>query len=137
MRENYQYRLSLLFSILILLTSDKAFNQSLAHERKKIVGTWVAENGTWTFIFDPYSKCKEYVDGKLEARYKYTITSTNSVCGKKADVNINDKTISFLQLDNIKREEQVCYIINGVSDTVLSMTGYMLPEPSVFTRKKK
>lgn len=133
--KNYYHKLGVLFLILVLLTGNKAFNQPINEERKKVIGAWVAEEGTWTFIFSADMRCSEYVDGKLETRYFYKITPANSVCGKQSEVDGKDATISFLQLNNVKTKEQICYIINGISNKTLSITGYMLPEPSVFKRK--
>lgn len=135
MKNNYQSKLGVLFLILVLLTSNEAFNQSINEERKKIIGAWIAEEGTWTFLFSTDMKCSEYFDGKLEALYLYKITPANSVCGKQSEVDMKDTTISFLQLNDLKTKELTCYLINGISDKTLSMSGYMLPAPSVFKRK--
>jgi hypothetical protein len=126
---------ALLF-VIALLISKKSFNQTLSNERINILGTWVAEEGTWTFVFSANKRCYEYFDGKLEAQYFYKITSANSVCGKQAKAKSEDSAISFLQLNDIKTKQQTCYIINGISKNTLSLTGYMLPEASVFNRKK-
>lgn len=127
----------LLLIILVLCTHINAYNQSINEEKKQIIGTWISEDGAWTFIFGADMKCKEYFDGRLDAVYVYKITPGNSGCGIKAKIDIHDKTISFLQLNNIKTHEQICYEVNGISTHTLSLSGYLLPEPSVFNRKTR
>lgn len=136
MNTYHQFRFYILFLILTLLSSNHIFSQSIESERKNIIGTWMAEKGTWTFVFSIDQRCSEYIDGKLEAQYLYKITSANSVCGKQAKAKSEDSTISFLELNDIKTKQQTCYIINGISKNTLSLTGYMLPEASVFNRKR-
>ncbi|TDO28807.1 hypothetical protein [Sediminibacterium goheungense] len=123
-------------SLLISLTySLESKSQQIQSERKLITGTWVSTEGDWTFTFENDSICKEFLVKKLQGKYLYKITSANSYCGKLSQVDVNDKTISYLQLNNVETKEITCYENNGVSKTTLSITEYMMPEAALFKRK--
>lgn len=122
-------------ALFVLLFSSKIFSQTVASERKLIVGTWISTEADWTFIFDKDSLCKEYMDKQLISKYAYKLTPANSYCGKISKVNLNDQSISYLQLNNIETKEITCYEINGVNAKILSITEYMMPEPALFRRK--
>lgn len=125
------------FPLVILIShfASKTFSQTVAAEQKLIVGTWISTEADWTFIFDKDSICKEYMDKQLISKYAYELTPANSYCGKISKVNLNDQSISYLQLNNIETKEITCYEINGVSAKILSITEYMMPEPALFRRK--
>lgn len=128
-------KFSLLICFFLFYLSLQVNGQSIGSERKLIIGTWVSTEGDWTFIFENDSTCKEYLVKKLQGKYLYKITSANSYCGKLSEVNVTDKTISYLQLKNLETKEITCYEINGVNKTTLSITEYLMPEPALFKRK--
>ncbi len=127
--------LSLALFFVSFFFGEKANSQNITTERKLIVGTWLSTEGDWTFTFENDSTCKEYLVKKLEGKYLYKITSTNSYCGKLSQVDLNDKTITYLQLNNLSTKEIVCYELNGVTKTTLSITEYLMPEAALFKRK--
>ncbi|WP_439504736.1 hypothetical protein [Sediminibacterium sp.] len=124
-----------LLALVFIIFSGSLHSQTINSERKLIVGTWISTEADWTFIFDKDSLCKEYMDKQLISKYAYKVTSANSYCGKISKVNLNDQSISYLQLNNLETKEITCYEINGVSTRTLSITEYMMPEPALFRRK--
>lgn len=131
--ENWALKFSI--ASFILLFVSKTFSQKVSNERKLIVGTWISTEGDWVFIFDKDSSCKEYMAKQLISKYYYKLTPANSYCGKIAKVNLNDESISYLQLNNFETKEITCYEINGIGTKTLSITEYMMPEPALFRRK--
>lgn len=131
--ENWALKFSI--ASFILLFVSKTFSQEVSNERKLIVGTWISTEGDWVFIFDKDSSCKEYMAKQLISKYYYKLTPANSYCGKIAKVNLNDESISYLQLNNFETKEITCYEINGIGTKTLSITEYMMPEPALFRRK--
>jgi hypothetical protein len=129
------YKFSILTCGFLLFLFLNANSQTIESEKKLIIGTWVSTEGDWTFTFENDSLCKEYLLKKLQGKYIFKITSANSYCGKLSGVNTNDKTISYLQLNNVETKEITCYEINGVNKTTLSITEYLMPEPALFKRK--
>ncbi len=122
--------------MLILFCSVQfLYAQNIVSERKNIIGKWKAEEGTWTLEFSK-TTCKEYFENKLDATYSYSITPAKSYCGIKAEVDLKDTTISFLQLKNLVDQKITCFEINGVSDKNLVLWRIMLAQPSVFIRMK-
>ena len=131
----FDFKKIFLFSMLFLVVNEKLHSQNINSERKLIVGTWISTEGDWVFIFDKDSSCKEYMAKQLISKYYYKLTPANSYCGKIAKVNLNDESISYLQLNNFETKEITCYEINGIGTKTLRITEYMMPEPALFRRK--
>lgn len=108
--------------------------QYINTEKKLIIGNWRGEEGSWKLIFTSTMKCYEYFDNKLSDTYKYKISNTSPQCGAGADANKNKET-SYLELTNLKDDTNTCYVINGVTAKILSLTGWRNAYPSVFVRQ--
>jgi hypothetical protein len=131
----------MLLLAMVMFASFRSYSQStqtLNNERRQIIGTWVAEDGEWTLSFFKDSSCIEYLEGKVSDRYTYDILPVNSAyCAKEfGRTNLSDTIIIYLQLTNVKTKELTCFILNGFTDTTMSLTGTGQLKVFLFTRQK-
>lgn len=85
-----------------------------------IVGEWISEEDTrWKWVFTADGECKDYYSGVLKNTYTYTISNTSPRCGRDVHIDRNTSYLSLTKVSNTPKK--ICYEINGVTDTHLSI----------------
>ncbi len=89
-------------------------------QNASIVGTWISESDPKAkYIFNSNLKCHEYYEGELIASYTYEESNFTPQCGEAVPV---DQYTQYLKLTDISDPDfQVCYEINGITSTRLSI----------------
>lgn len=90
-------------------------------QNRSIVGAWICEKDSrWKLVFTANNKCNQYNQGMLTETDSVIISNTSPQCGAQVSV---DSTTSYLQLINIAdTSDHVCYEINGITNTILSLS---------------
>ena len=109
--------------------------QYLIDERNNIIGTFVSEEDLkWTVEFSSNGKCYDYYDGTLVATSSYSLSNATPQCGTNVLVDENQKT-SYLSLTDDTDGISICYAINGVTSSMLSLTAVPTQQLLLLTRK--
>ncbi|MDP4269358.1 MAG: hypothetical protein Q8909_04445 [Bacteroidota bacterium] len=99
----------------IMLISTSLFSQDAS-----IVGTWkFEEDSNSEIVFLPNNMCYRYYSGVLNETDSWTISNTSPQCGETVPV---DETTSYLQLKDIKFNDEDCWLINGIRDEFMSIS---------------
>ncbi len=132
--------LKYIISITILITSpDLACSQTQASkERKLIIGTWLVEDKSYQLDFQANGECFVYFPSmKLHIINTYRISDTMPDCIPKEDMIIDPKEkVTFLEMIDKKDGFKLCYEINGITATVLSIRPLGRGGYTLFDRKK-
>jgi len=126
-------KILLLFILICLCTGLGAVNFT-KRQNSSIVATWINESDPkWKLVFTS-AKCYQYYDGTLQETQNYAISNTTPQCGHKVPVDANT---SYLKLTNTKDStEVVCYEINGITPTGLSLMHVSLGRIFLFNKQK-
>nr|WP_294899732.1 hypothetical protein [uncultured Pedobacter sp.] len=86
-----------------------------------IVGSWKSQgDNNWKFIFKTDSTCSSTYSGGETYNYTYKISNTSPQCGETVVI---DNYTNYLQLTNISDStDKICYLINGITSTNLSLS---------------
>jgi hypothetical protein len=127
-----------LLSVFVLLYSGRAFSQDATTIKRQLVGTWVnAADPQDKYIFLSNGDCVCFY-GISTLNYKYSVTNDPGACDSAFKKQAGDTT-AFIRLYDIKEKSTSCYVINGISMKLLSITpfgqgGYVLYKRKVDKR---
>lgn len=132
------YKSFFCFALSILLSTLCNAQKFIEEEKKLIVGRWLTEDKSSTYAFGKDSTCKVYRGGNLSEVYKYKIVFLNSYCHKESK---NSFTLEEAELEELSYLELVgndgirlCFEVNGVTKTTLSISPLSQPTPILFNR---
>lgn len=99
-----------------------------------ITGTWISdEDSRWKLIFTDDNKCYQYYEGSLTETDNVIISNNSPQCGIEVTIETSS---SYLQLINSQNaNDKICYLINGISNTSLSLSVVGQGNLMVFTRQ--
>jgi hypothetical protein len=127
--------MKIIMLLLFACCSIAAFSQKyVRQDRKQIIGTWIAEDEDWKFVFTP-DICREYHGGSLTSVYQYRISADSLQCDQKVYVNKEGQD-HYLQLTPLMGGYKLCYQINGVNAETLSLGSLAKYQNTVFKRDK-
>jgi hypothetical protein len=94
---------------------------SLLRTTPNIVGVWKhEEDENWQLKFLSNDTCINTYVGSMSDTCTYSISNTSPQCGTSVPVTSRS---SYLQLINILNSgDNLCYDINGITDSILSIT---------------
>jgi len=103
------------------------------HQDSTIIGTWISEeDNNWKIEFND-SLCNWQYTGEPKLVYRYTIANTSPQCGISVPV---DQYSNYLRLTNVSdTTDQICYLLNGVTSTHLSLSVIDQGGAFVFSRQ--
>lgn len=82
--------------------------------------------------FNADNRCINYYEEELNDSSTWSISNTSPQCGIEAPVEANT---SYLQLTGLQDGQKMCYEINGITQTHLSLRYLERGGASVFTRQ--
>jgi hypothetical protein len=99
-----------------------------------IIGTWISdEDNKWRLTFTNDNKCQQYYDNILSEADTVIMSNSSPQCGITVDV---DTYTNYLQLKNIADTlDNQCYLINGITNTSLSISIIDQGGAMVFTKQ--
>lgn len=99
-----------------------------------ITGTWISDQDSkWKLIFTNNNKCSQYYDNVLSEIDTVIISNTSPQCGIIVDV---DEHTNYLQLKNTAdTSDKQCYLINGITNSTLSISVVDEGGTLVFTKQ--
>lgn len=100
-------------------TRPAVTNEAIAILEGKIAGDWVsAEDSLWKLTFKQNYTCNQYYGGAFIETDSFKISGTSPQCGIEVSI---DPDIQYLELADIKTGDKICYEINGITDSNLSL----------------
>lgn len=114
-------------------SSTNNYKINLNHQDSTLLGTWISEeDNNWKLEFKNDTCLSTYIGSSTDT-YKYTISNTSPQCGEVVDI---DQYSNYLQLTNVSdTTDKICYLINGVTDTALSLSPINRGGAFVFTKQ--
>ena len=108
--------------------------EGLLRTTPSIVGVWKhEEDENWQLKFLSNGTCINIYVGSLSDTCTYSISNSTPQCGISVPVTSHS---SYLQIINIKDVSEIqCYEINGITDSILSITPVENHNISVFNRQ--
>jgi hypothetical protein len=104
---------------------------------RQVIGTWVyAKDSGDKYIFSLNGNCVCNLGPALLLKYKYSITNDPADC----DPGIRKKegdTTAYIRLYDIEEKSIECYVINGLSNKILSIRRFGEGGSRLYLRQKK
>lgn len=129
----------LLIALVISSYQSKSINcnitsHSFIHQDSTIIGLWnLEDDNNWKLKFRNDSICEWQLTDEPTRNYYFHISTTSPQCGEAVETGA---IYNYLQLTNVNDStDKVCYLINGITDTHLSLSTINLGGAFVFVKQ--